>query len=91
MKLAVDCGYWPLYRYNPQLAEEGKNPFTMDSKAPTGDMQEFLRGEVRYSSLIKQFPDIADGLLEQTEKDAMNVWTTTKIWQNNSFHYRNKK
>ena len=43
----------------------------MDSKAPTGDMQEFLRGEVRYSSLIKQFPDIADGLLEQTEKDAL--------------------
>ncbi len=71
MKLAVECGYWPLYRYNPQLAEEGKNPFSMDSKAPTGDMQEFLRGEVRYSSLIKQFPDIAGGLLEQTEKDAM--------------------
>ena len=71
MKLAVECGYWPLYRYNPQLAEEGKNPFTLDSKAPTGNMQEFLRGEVRYSSLVKQFPDIADGLLAQTEKDAM--------------------
>jgi pyruvate-ferredoxin/flavodoxin oxidoreductase len=57
MKLAVDCGYWPLYRFNPDLKKEGKNPFVLDSKEPDGKLQEFLSGEVRYASLEKLFPE----------------------------------
>ena len=68
-KRAVEAGYWPLYRFNPGLKEEGKNPFTLDSKDPTGDFKEFLMGEVRYSSLKRTFPDSADALFEQAEED----------------------
>ncbi|MBQ3054118.1 MAG: pyruvate:ferredoxin (flavodoxin) oxidoreductase [Clostridia bacterium] len=71
-KLAVECGYWPLYRYNPNLTLEGKNPFKLDSKEPVGDFEEFLKGEVRYASLLKQFPDIAEKLLAQNKEDAMS-------------------
>jgi pyruvate-ferredoxin/flavodoxin oxidoreductase len=56
-KLAVECGYWPLYRYNPLLAKEGKNPFILDSKDPDGKIQEFLSGENRYALLERTFPD----------------------------------
>ena len=69
-KKAVEAGYWPLYRYNPDLGVEGKNPFTLDSKDPSGDFQEFILGEVRYSSLKKQFPDIAAPLFDRAEKEA---------------------
>ena len=69
-KLAVECGYWPLYRYNPDKALAGENPFTLDSKAPTGDIKEFMKGETRYSALIKQFPDVAEGLLDQAAEEA---------------------
>lgn len=70
-KKAVECGYWGLYRYNPTLKEQGKNPFVLDSKEPTGDFKAFLMGEVRYASLAKQFPEAADALFEKTQKDAM--------------------
>ncbi|MCR3757751.1 pyruvate:ferredoxin (flavodoxin) oxidoreductase [Clostridium felsineum] len=70
-KKAVDCGYWALYRFNPLLKEEGKNPFSLDSKEPTGNFKEFLLGEVRYASLKKVFPDKAEELYAKTEKDAM--------------------
>ncbi len=70
MKKAVDCGYWQLYRYNPTLAEEGKNPFTLDSKEPTGDYKEFLTGENRYASLKKLYPNIADELFTENEAQA---------------------
>ncbi len=54
---AVECGYWSLWRYNPALEEEGKNPFSLDSKAPDWDkFEDFLKGEVRYASLLKAFP-----------------------------------
>ncbi len=69
-KRAVEVGYWANYRYNPTLKEEGKNPFTLDSKAPTGDFREFLMGEVRYSALLKQFPDVAEELFVKTQQDA---------------------
>jgi pyruvate-ferredoxin/flavodoxin oxidoreductase len=69
-KKAVESGYWTLYRYNPTLTDEGKNPFTLDSKEPTGDYQGFLKSEIRYASLSKQFPDVAQGLFEQNEADA---------------------
>jgi pyruvate-ferredoxin/flavodoxin oxidoreductase len=67
-KKAVETGYWPLYRYNPKLKDEGKNPFVLDSKDPKGDFREFLMGEVRYSSLTRTFPDNAKLLFEQAEK-----------------------
>jgi pyruvate-ferredoxin/flavodoxin oxidoreductase len=64
-KRAVQSGYWPLYRYNPALAGEGKNPFVYESKDPTLSLQDFLAKEIRFSTLKLQFPDIADRLYEQ--------------------------
>ena len=68
---AVECGYWHLWRYNPQLEEEGKNPFSLDSKEPQWDkFQDFLKGEVRFASLWKQFPDQAAELFEAAQANA---------------------
>ena len=70
-KLAVECGYWHLYRYNPVLEEQGKNPFTLDSKEPDWTkFQDFLKGEVRFASLQKLFPETAGELLQKTEEFA---------------------
>ena len=70
-KLAVDCGYWHLYRYNPALEGTDKNPFTLDSKEPDwSKFQDFLKGEVRFASLYKLFPESADELLSKTEEFA---------------------
>ncbi|NVN96062.1 MAG: pyruvate:ferredoxin (flavodoxin) oxidoreductase [Bacteroidetes bacterium] len=70
-KLAVECGYWHLYRYNPALAEEGKNPFTLDSKEPEWDkFQNFLNSEVRYSTLKKTFPAEASELFKVAQENA---------------------
>ena len=70
-KLAVECGYWSLFRYNPLLEEEGKNPFILDSKeADYSRFQDFLMGEVRYTSLKKEFPDKADELFKSAEENA---------------------
>ena len=71
-KKAVECGYWSLYRFNPELKEQGANPFSMDSKPPTMNFREFLMGEVRYSSLQKQFPELAEQLYAKTEQDALD-------------------
>ena len=65
-KKAVECGYWPLYRFNP----DNENPMTIDSKEPTGDYQEFLKGETRYTTLAKLFPEAAEKLFAQAEEDA---------------------
>jgi len=78
IKRAVASGYWTLYRYNPLLAEEGKNPLTLDSKEPDGSYQEFISSEIRYSSLSKQFPEIAKKLFVESEKDAMEKYATYK-------------
>lgn len=67
---AVEAGYWYLYRYNPELEEQGKNPFTFDSKEPTGSYQDFIKGEIRYASLKTLFPDKAQRLYDESEKDA---------------------
>jgi len=69
-KLAVETGYWTLYHYDPRLQDEGKNPFVLDSKAPSRPYSEFLMSEVRYTSLLKQFPEYADSLLEKAAGDA---------------------
>ena len=69
-KKAVDCGYWQLYRYNPDNVDQGKNPFTLDSKEPTGDYKAFLLSETRYASLMKARPELAEKLFEKTEADS---------------------
>ena len=70
-KLAVECGYWHLYHFNPELQGSGQNPFSLDSKEPDwSKFQDFLKGEVRFASLYKMFPDRAAELLEKTEEFA---------------------
>ena len=70
-KLAVECGYWHLYHFNPELEGSGQNPFSLDSKEPDwSKFQDFLKGEVRFASLYKMFPDRAAELLEKTEEFA---------------------
>jgi pyruvate-ferredoxin/flavodoxin oxidoreductase len=69
-KLAVDTGYWILYRYNPLLAKEGKNPLILDSREPKLDYQTFLDNEIRYRTLTQQYPDIAPGLFKQAAEEA---------------------
>ena len=77
-KQAVDAGYWHLWRYDPRLADEGKNPFTLDSKEPSESFQEFIQGEVRYSSLKRSFPETADELYQEAEKAANERYETYK-------------
>ncbi len=70
MKKAVECGYWNMFRYNPALKAEGKNPFTIDSKPATGDYKTFLLNEARYASLTRSFPQRAEELFALSEKTA---------------------
>jgi len=68
---AVECGYWHLWRFNPALEEEGKNPFILDSKEPDySKFQDFLKGEVRYASVMKQYPNEAQELFDASEEMA---------------------
>jgi pyruvate-ferredoxin/flavodoxin oxidoreductase len=70
-KLAIECGYWHNWRYDPRLEKEGKNPFQLDSKEPDySKFNDFLKGEVRYTSLARSFPDVAEGLFQAAEEDA---------------------
>ncbi|MBQ4049925.1 MAG: hypothetical protein IJD07_04650, partial [Clostridia bacterium] len=69
-KKAVDAGYWQLYRYNPALKEEGKNPFSLDSKDPTESYKDFLLGEIRYKTLNASKPELAAQLFEKAEQDS---------------------
>ncbi len=78
MNLAVKSGYWPLYRYNPDLKKEGKNPFTLDSKEPDGSLQAFLSGEVRYASLKKSFPAESEKLSKQLEEEYIERFENLK-------------
>lgn len=70
IKEAVDSGYWHLYRYNPDLKKQGRNPFILDSKEPTKNFHDFLMGQNRYVSLTKEFPDVANKLFDMTARDA---------------------
>ncbi len=78
-KLVVNCGYWPLYRYNPKLEEEGKNPFKLESKAPDGSIQDFLSGEVRFSSLELTFPEESKRLRAQIEEEINRRYKILKL------------
>ena len=75
-KRAVEAGYWHLYRYNPMLKEEGKNPFLLESKEPSTPFKEFIQGEVRYSQLMNVFPEIADDMYDKAEKHAKDRYET---------------
>jgi len=77
-KDAVEAGYWHLYRYNPVLKDKGENPFILDSKEPIGSFRDFLMGEVRYSSLLRSFPEEAEELFTAAEKAATEKY---KIYQ----------
>ena len=77
-KQAVEAGYWHLYRFDPRRTEEGQNPFILDSKEPTASFQEFLKGEVRYTSLERSFPEIAEELYVEAEHAAMERYANYK-------------
>ena len=77
-KLAVKAGYWPLYRYDPRLKEEGKNPFQLDYEAPDGSLHEFIMGEVRYNVLTRTFPAEAEKLHKKLEEDINERYTKYK-------------
>jgi pyruvate-ferredoxin/flavodoxin oxidoreductase len=77
-KKAVESGYWHLYRYNPLLKDEGKNPFLLESKEPSAPYKDFLHGEIRYSSLMNVFPEVADKLFDEAEKNAKERYETYK-------------
>ena len=77
MKEAVKCGYWHLWRYNPELKAEGKNPFILDSKAPDSEaFRDFINTETRYTSLAKLFPAEAEALFEQAKQDSIARYNT---------------
>ncbi|WDP90728.1 MAG: pyruvate:ferredoxin (flavodoxin) oxidoreductase [Desulfobacter sp.] len=78
-KLAVESGYWPMYRFNPQLIKDGKNPFTLDYKAPDGTLQEFLGGEVRFAALEKSFPEESKRLRAKIEDEVNDKYTMLKM------------
>lgn len=80
-KKAVEAGYWNLFRFDPRLALDGKNPFSLDSKAPTSSYQDFLRGEVRYASLEKANPERAKDLFAKSEKYAAERYEHLKKLQ----------
>ncbi len=77
-KKAVETGYWHLWRYNPELKEEGKNPFILDSKEPTGTVRDFLEGENRYLMLAQSFPEVAEELFTKAEKDLLERYENYK-------------
>jgi pyruvate-ferredoxin/flavodoxin oxidoreductase len=79
MKRAVESGYWPLYRFNPELEKEGKNPFVLESKAPDGTLQEFLGGETRFASLEKTFPEESKKLRQQIEQEANRKYEMLRL------------
>ena len=75
---AVSSGYWHLYRYNPEAKKENKNTFNLDSKEPKGNVRDFIMGQVRYSAIAKQFPDVAEELFTQLEENIQERYETYK-------------
>jgi pyruvate-ferredoxin/flavodoxin oxidoreductase len=79
-KAAVLSGYWPLFRYNPDLVKEGKNPLQLDSKAPTLPLKDYVYNETRYTILARSKPEQARWLLEQAEEDVRTRWRLYEHW-----------
>ncbi len=77
-KQAVEAGYWHLYRYNPELKKQGKNPFILDSREPKESFREFLMGEIRFASLMKTFPETAEKLFTEAEEEAREKYRIYK-------------
>ena len=77
-KKAVEAGYWHLYRFDPRLKEEGKNPFILDSKEPKESFRDFILGEIGYSQIENSFPELAEGLYGKAERDAMERYELYK-------------
>ena len=77
-KLAVESGYWHLFRYNPDRRKEGKNPFTLDSKAPSKDLRDFMRSELRFAALEATNPNRAEELFRVSEQDAKRTYAVYK-------------
>ena len=73
-KKAVAAGYWHTFRFDPRLADAGKNPFQLDSKAPTASYRDFIMNEVRYNSLTRAFPERAEVLFDKAEKQAVEKY-----------------
>jgi len=73
-KLAVKSGYWPLYRYDPRLIDQGKNPFQLDSKKPSIPLTEYAYNETRYKMLLKSNPDRAKHLMDLAQKNVYEHW-----------------
>jgi pyruvate-ferredoxin/flavodoxin oxidoreductase len=73
-KSAVNSGYWPLMRYNPALRAEGKNPFTLDSRAPSIPLKDYIYNETRYTMLLRAHPDVAEELLKEATDDVERTW-----------------
>lgn len=82
-KKAVAAGYWHLYRYNPMLKEEGKNAFILESKEPEASFQDFIKGEIRYTSLANVFPEVAEEMFAAAEKHAKERYVTYKKMSEN--------
>ncbi len=83
-KLAVDCGYWPLYRYNPTLSQKGENPLKLDSKPPKVGLEEYIYNEIRYKMLKKSNPERAEFLLKKAQDEIKRVWNFyTKLAEGN--------
>jgi pyruvate-ferredoxin/flavodoxin oxidoreductase len=79
-KAAVNSGYWPLFRYHPDLAAEGKNPFVLDSRPPTLPLKEYIYNETRYTMLAKSHPEHAKELLAQAQEDVESRWKLYDYW-----------
>ena len=77
-RLAVACGYWHLFRFNPALVGEGKNPFTLDSKEPTEPFEKFLLSENRFAVLKKSAPEVAEKLFAEAERDSRKLYQKYK-------------
>ena len=73
-KAAVQCGYWPLYRYNPDLVKVGRNPFQLDSRAPSLPLEKYIYNETRYTMLTHSNPEAAKHLLKLAEQDVSDRW-----------------
>ena len=84
-KKAVNTGYWHLYRFSPLLKEEGKNPFVLESKEPTGEFKNFINGEVRYTALRAMLPEVADKMFDLAEKNAKERYESYKRLANQQF------